>query len=147
MAISGALLSAIARITHPELHAAGIASLQSVADADPDLREVIRAWPTAFNQVQIICNRETPFHRDNAGLGPWYDLLLTLGSYDRAALVLRTLGMQVAYMPGSIVMLCSLMVHHGVSAVDGDRICQSWYMSEALHTAKRVGLASWMYHK
>ncbi|RDX41198.1 hypothetical protein OH76DRAFT_1365003, partial [Lentinus brumalis] len=113
---SGALLSAILRVVHPEMYAAGKASLSRMS-ADPSIAAALRTWPTVFNTVQIISNRATPFHRDTSGAPPWFDVLMTLGPYDRAELVLRNLGIQIAYKPGTIAPICSQLVHHGVREV------------------------------
>ena len=139
----GALLSAILRVVHPALYAAGRMSLSRMS-ADSSIATALQTWPTVFNNVHIISNRASPFHRDTSGLPPWYDMLVTLGSYDWAELVLRNLRVQIRYKPGTIALICSLLLHHGVARVDGDRICYSWFMSEAVHRNFNVSDVSWM---
>ena len=141
---SGALLSAILRVTHPELFRAGLDSLRAAASREDSVQAALETWPTVFNAVQIICNRQSPWHRDSAGMPPWFDMLITLGSYKRATLVLRNLGVQVAYKPGSIALISSLLVHHGVAEVQPDRICYSWFMTQALHSNHMISSASWV---
>ncbi len=140
---SGALLSAILRVVHPEMYAAGRTSLSRMS-ADPSIAAALSTWPTVFNNVHIISNRATPFHRDTSGIPPWFDLLMTLGSYKRATLVLRNLGIQIGYKPGTIAPICSLLIHHGVARVEGDRVCYSWFMSEAVHRNYEVPSVSYM---
>ena len=142
MAESGALLSAILRIAHPALYRAGISSLQ-VAAQDSIARSALDVWPTVFNAVQVISNRQTPFHRDNAGMPAWLDLLMSLGSCRRATIVLRNLGMQMAYNPGSLALISSFLIHHGVAEVPADRICYSWFMTEVLHVNLGIPEVSW----
>ncbi len=139
----GALLSAILRVVHPGMYEAGKTSLSRMS-ADPSIAAALHTWPTVFNNVQIISNRATPFHRDTSGIPPWYDMLVTLGAYGRAELVLRNLGIQLGYKPGTISPICSLILHHGVGKVRGDRLCYSWYMSEAVHRNFGVPDVSYM---
>ncbi len=140
---SGALLSAILRITHPDLYRAGRESLVQMAQ-HPVVAGALATWPTVFNMVQIVSNRETPYHRDTAGCPEWYDLLTSLGNHRHAFLSLRNLGMQVSYNPGTVVLLCSLIVHHGVARADADRICYSWFMCKAVHMNHGVRRVDWM---
>lgn len=141
---TGALLSAILRVTHPDLYMAGRNSLIKIMSDHPNCKEAIARWPTVFNMVQIISNRQTPFHRDVSGQPTWYDLLVTLGSYQRATLALRNIGIRVAYRPGSIALISSLLLHHGVAEVDPDRLCYSWFMTDAVHTNQSIPTVSWM---
>lgn len=140
---SGALLSAILRVAHPDLYDAGRASLARLSTID-GLGDGISEWPTVFNAVQLISNRETPYHRDTSGRAEWYDMLMSLGTYRRAALVLRNLGLQVAYKPGSMALLSGLTVHHGVAEVEPDRLCYAWYMADAVHGNFNIPDVSWM---
>lgn len=140
---TGALISAILRVAHPDLYTAGRSSLLRLSTSER-VKDVLPFWPSIFNSVQLISNRESPFHRDTAGQPSWYDLLVTLGSYRRAELVLRNFGVQVAYKPGTIALLSSLVIHHGVRAVEPDRLCYSWFMSEALHSNLDVPSVPWM---
>ena len=140
---SGALLSAILKIAHPGLYRAGRESLIAMSES-PAISAALATWPAVFNSVQIISNRETPFHRDNTGEATWLDLLMTLGDYGEATIVLRNLGVQVAYTPGTVVLLSGYLVHHGVANVPPDRICYSWFMTHATHANHGVEEVSWM---
>lgn len=130
---SGALISAILRVAHPNLYRAGREALRSAAEANANIMNALSYWPTVFHSLQVISNRETPYHRDVSGEAEWMDLLISLGSYRQATLALRNVGMQVAYKPGSVVLLSGKIVHHGVSRVEPDRLCYAWYMTDALH--------------
>ena len=140
---TGALCSAILRVVHPELYIAGREALVWAATL-PAVSAALDTWPSVFAKLQIISNRQTPFHRDLSGEATWFELLISLGSYDRATMVLRNLGIEVAYTPGSAVALSSYLVHHGVSAVEPDRICYAWFMSRHLHDNHGLDNVEWM---
>lgn len=86
----------------------------------PAVAEALAIWPAVFNAVQLISNRETPFHRDTSGQATWLDLLISLGDYSEGTIVFRNLGIQVAYSPGSAVLMGGFLVHHGVAKVEPD---------------------------
>lgn len=140
---SGALCSAILHVVHPQLYDAGMQALDN-AERFPRVAPVLQTWPSVFSRLQILINRETPFHRDSSGQPSWYDMLMTLGSYKQATLVLRNLGIEVAYTPGTVVALSSHVVHHGVSEVEPDRVCYAWFMDRHLHGNLRVDETGWM---
>ena len=140
---SGALLSAILFIAHPRLYAAGQESLRRVSGTKK-IRSVLETWPAVFNKVQVISNRQSPFHRDTSGQPTWYDLLMTLGTYRWSTLAFRNLGMQVSYRPGTIALISAMLIHHGSPEVDPDRVCYSWFMSDDLHRNLDVPAVDWM---
>ena len=130
---SGALISAVLRVVHPELYAAGRDTLL-LAATNPIIAAILEHWPTVFHGVQVVSNRETPYHRDVSGCPQWLDMLISLGTHQRTTLVARNLGMQIAYEPGTLVLLNGLLVHHGVAPSVPDRLCYAWWMSEALYS-------------
>ena len=140
---SGALCSAILRVAHPHLYDAGREALIRASKV-PAVDRALQTWPSIFHVVQVISNRQTPFHRDTSGQATWMELLISFGSYRRAFLVLRNLGFQVEYGPGTAGVVCSYLVHHGVAEVEPDRICYAWFMSDALHTNHGVNAVPWM---
>ena len=139
----GALLSAILHVTHPDLYEAGKMSPSRMC-IHPTIAAALSTWPTVFNNVHVISNRVTPFHRDTSGIPSWYDLLMSVGPYNRAELVLQNIGVQIGYKPGTMAFICSQVVHHGVGQVDEDCICYSWFMAEAVHRNFEVPSVSWM---
>lgn len=131
---SGALCSALLFVTHPALYRAARVTMARAADAaSTAVGEHHRLWPSVWHSTQVIINRETPFHRDTSGKDTWYELLMSLGTCSKAALVLRNIGIQVGYLPGTAVLMSSRLIHHGVAKVEPDRICYTWYMSASLH--------------
>ena len=142
---SGALCSAILRVIHPELYRAGREALLRAAH-EPLVRNAMEFWPSIFHSVHLIANRESTFHRDISGSPTWMELLVTLGTYDRATLVARNLGIQFAYSPGSIIALSSYLVHHGVAQVSSDRLCYAWFMNSDLTRNFNVPPVPWVRH-
>ena len=130
---TGALISALLRVAHLAQFDAGFEALFRAGERYPAVAKALETWPFVFHSLHVLANRETPFHRDVSSHPTWYDILLTLGSYERAQLVTRNLGMQVSYKPGTAVLLSSFVVHHGVAQVPPDRICYAFFMSRALH--------------
>nr|VWP01972.1 Sigma-70 region 2 [Ganoderma boninense] len=134
---SGALLDGILAVTHPALYQEALAVAEEVYRKHGACRATLSIWPSAFNSVQVISNRSTPVHRDVGGRAGWLELLLTLGRYGETGILeLRTLGVSVPYSSGSVAMLCSRQVLHGVPTVPGDRVCYAWYMNK--HLFKKV---------
>ena len=116
---SGALLSSILFIAHPSLYKAGEESLRRALKTEK-MQYAISKWPTVFNKVQVISNRQSPFHRDTSGQPTWYNLLLTLGTYKWGTLAFRNLGMQVSYQLSTIALISALLIHHGAAEVNPD---------------------------
>ena len=69
----------------------------------PDIRQ---------DGVPIICNRETPSHRDAQANPQWYDILATMGSYQELHFHLMGLGMSFHYPPGTVIALCGKLLTH-----------------------------------
>lgn len=130
---SGALFSALLRVAHPVQYEDGFETLFRAAERHERVAEALKDWPMVYHALHIISNRQSPFHRDISSQPTWFDLLITLGSYQRAQLAARNIGMQLSYKPGTAVFLSSYLVHHGVSEVTPDRLCYAFFMSRALH--------------
>ena len=129
----GGLLDGILAVTHPELYRQALAVSEEVFRTFGACRGQLSLWPSCFSSVQVIVNRSSPIHRDLSGYHGWLELLLTLGTYGETAILeLRNLGVSVPYPPGSVAMLCSRQILHGVPTVAGDRICYAWYMNKQL---------------
>ena len=141
---TGSLLDGILAVTHPDLYHAGRHLMQKLYSHNARARPVVSTWPSFFHAVHIIVNRETILHRDTNGLPGWYDLLLSVGSYGEAAVfTMRTFGVSVPYDSGSVVMVCSRIIAHGVPAVPADRICLAWLMKENILSFHNVQGAQW----
>ena len=142
IAESSTLLSSILRVIHPELFAMGLETMKKMAAA-ADPPDILRLWYSLFNGVQVISNRETPVHRDHNSRWEWYDLLTTVGPYQRALLSFPGLGLRFQYDSGTVLGLCGRLIRHGVSEADGDRICVAYFMRENVQKRMKTKFADW----
>lgn len=143
---SGAFCSAILRVINPDQYWAGRMALMRARQDVKGVREALQSWPSIFGSVQVLSNRESPYHRDFSSYPSSMDLLVTLGTYDRLTFSVRNLGMQIAYRPGTAIVMSSFVVHHGVAEVDPDRVCYAWYMPKHLHQNYDISSCAWMTH-
>ena len=142
----GGVLDGILAVAHPEQYAAAREVFQQLyrGPDDSQHRKIADEWPSVLHAVHIISNRETIYHRDTNGRPEWYDLLSTVGSYgEQAVLSMRTLGVSVPYDSGSVVLLCSRLVMHGVPEVAPDRVCYAWLMREDVVSALGIQAPGW----
>ena len=140
------ILDGILAVTHPALYAAGRRLMQRLYQDDARARAVVEQWPSVYHAVHIIVNRETIYHRDVNGLPGWYDMLLSVGDYgEEAVFSMRSLGVCVPYDSGSIVMVCSRIVLHGVPPVPNTRVCFAWLMRDIVLDYHSVHGAEWSY--
>lgn len=94
--------------------------------------------------LSIICNRETPYHRDTQSRMQWYDILTSVGPYDIAPLYLSPLRFRANNPPGSICAFSGMGLRHGVRKCSSSRISLAWYMRESVRTGESVEPAGWM---
>ena len=135
------IMTAVLAVVHPAQYTAGFMILQSLRNHPTLLREpaellkVLRVWCCPFTGVSIICNRETPSHRDAQANPQWYDILATMGSYQDLHFHLTGLGMSFHYRPGTVIALCGKLLTHAVDQIEyGDRACFAWFMREDVRT-------------
>lgn len=123
-------LNKVLAITHPDLHFAAAKGLE-VLHQQGGINDLSNHWTSVFTGINVISNRRTVKHRDRFGHLPWYDLLLSVGTYRRAKLVLDDLQAQFAYNPGTVVLLCGKLLDHEVPFWGaGDRVCWAHFMRE-----------------
>ena len=109
-------------------------------------RAIVDLWPSVYHAVHVIVNRETICHRDLNGLPGWYDMLVSVGDYGEAALMsARTLGVSLPYDSGTVVMLCSRLITHGVPPVPPDRICLAWLMRDGILAHYKIHGVDWSF--
>ena len=117
-------------MTHPDLHLTAAKGLE-VLRQQRGINDLSNHWTSIFTGINVISNRRTINHRDRFGHLPWYDLLLSVGTYKRAKLVLHDLQAQFAYNPGTVVLLCGKLLYHEVPFWGaGDRVCYAHFMRE-----------------
>ncbi|PIL25596.1 hypothetical protein GSI_11344 [Ganoderma sinense ZZ0214-1] len=130
---SGGILDGVLAMTHPELYDAAQDTMETIWCEHGDSRVIMGTWPTCFTALQVIINRSTLGHRDCHGAPGWFDLLVTLGTYGKkAVLELHGLGISLPYNASSIVPLSSKLLVHGVPKVVGERVCYAFYMHSAV---------------
>jgi len=123
-------LNNVLAMTHPDLHLAAAKGLE-VLRQQRGINDLSNHWTSIFTGINVISNRRTINHRDRFGHLPWYDLLLSVGTYKRAKLVLHDLQAQFAYNPGTVVLLCGKLLYHEVPFWGaGDRVCYAHFMRE-----------------
>ncbi len=145
---SNAILSAILAVIHPQLYDAGWETTKHLRDT-PEIGplDVLSWWVSVFSGVSIISNRTTPPHRDGSSRFNWYDMLVTLGSYQNCNLELPGLGISLEYSPGMVVGISGSMLEHAVPSVEGDRVCYAYFMRNNVHEWVNVPASDWMYAK
>ena len=130
------------RITHPHLyHIATV--VRTKLRSDPVTKSAAALWPSSFNAISAIINRQTPHHRDTKTWKTWPDILTTFGNYRIADLELREVGLRLQYKAKTMVVICGSSVTHGVEASDGERVCMAFYMRSDVHDYTRVVVPHW----
>ncbi|KAI0739727.1 hypothetical protein C8Q80DRAFT_1261427 [Daedaleopsis nitida] len=130
---TGGLLDGILAVVHPELYRAAVRSLDLLYSEDPESRAYVDAWPCTSHAAAVIVNRESIVHRDLNGKPGWLDLLLSVGTYGETAVFsMGNIGASVPYNSGSVVLVSSRFVLHGVPAVPPDRMCCAWIVNHRI---------------
>ena len=139
-------LNALLAIVHPELYAARRWVMQTLREEDKvlDLHKGLEHWHSVFTAITLITNRESLLHRDPKTNIRWYDLMLTVGDYNKAILELSTFGLRLLYNPGSICFISGKLVRHGVSLTKDTRICYVYYMRKSMHNFYLLSSAKWV---
>ena len=130
-------MGSVLALTHPRQCKAGLDMLKTLKDNPSLLCEpakisrVLDCWHTPFSGVSVICNQETPQHKDVNGRHSWYDVLVTMGTHPTIKFGLPSLQTTLAYSPRTVVALCGWIISHSVdSSEQGDRACFAWFMRE-----------------
>jgi hypothetical protein len=148
---SNMILSAILAVIHPELYEAGqdtFVHLHKHAKFQhADAQHVLNNWTSALSGVAVIRNRIMPLHRDRYSRFHWYDLLVTLGSYQKSILDMPGLGVFLNYGPGTVVGLSGMVLQHAVPKAKGERICYAYFMRNDVHAWAGVTASNWMQTK
>ncbi|KAG1723659.1 uncharacterized protein EDB91DRAFT_1087731 [Suillus paluster] len=94
-----AIATAALRVMHPEQYWAGLrafASLEEKAQSKELLKmsETLQYWATVFNSLSVICNQETPNHRDHSSIPECFDILTRVGNYSNARMSMPSLQLE-----------------------------------------------------
>jgi hypothetical protein len=141
--VSSAMLSAIARVAHPDLYWAGRNAFLALQEIE-EINEVMTMWNSVFNGVSIIVDRESPLHRDVGTRAAWYDILATIGGDVDTSMRWPGLGISVSYRSGTVVLFSGFTIPHCVEMSEMDRVCFAYYMKESVHARTSVLSPSWM---
>jgi len=141
--VTGALLSAITRIAHPQQYEAGRQAFAAMQDL-ADVAEVLRWWSSIYSGISVIANRETPVHRDVGTSPEAYDLLATIGGDEETTLVLPSMGVFMEYRSGTAVLFSGYAVPHGVTPSVAERVCFAYYIKDNVHERFGVKGLDWM---
>lgn len=136
---SGGILDGILAVTHPELYETSQNLLAKIWRESAVSRPVLSIWPSCFTSLNIVVNRSTPGHRDKRRSPGALDLLLTLGTYGKkAVLELQGLGISLPYDAGSVALIMAKFLVHGEPEVRGDRLSYAFYMDADLYPRFKI---------
>jgi len=74
-----------------------------------------------------------------------YDILATLGSYQKCHLELPGVGISLEYSPGTVVGILGNVLEHAVPTFEGDRVCYMYFMRNNMHEWANIPASDWMY--
>ena len=141
-----AVVSGILHIIHPSQYVMARAVQKGITGRGL-CREAHRIWPTVFNAVTMISNRETPFHRDSKSSSSWYDVITSVGPYDKAPLYLSPLAIRTDNRPGTVCAFSGVAHRHAVRRIVYPRVCFAWYQREDVRRGAFVDSAGYMTQK
>ncbi|KAG1843162.1 hypothetical protein DFJ58DRAFT_844469 [Suillus subalutaceus] len=96
-----AIATAALRVMHPEQYWAGLQAFASLGEKArskelPKMSETLQYWATVFNSLTIICNQETPNHRDPSSISECFDILTSVGNYSNARMSMPSLQLELS---------------------------------------------------
>jgi hypothetical protein len=132
------LASAALHVMHPELYWASVRThveLGSWAAKQglEDMQQCLKHWAAVYTGAAVMCNHDSPDHRDPKCPPEAFDVLTCIGSYSRAIMRLTNLGIDLVYKPGVMVSYSGRLVRHGIRVDEGDRIVWAWFMQDSVH--------------
>lgn len=138
------LVSTMLSFMHPAQYHMGISCIEKLPQHCGD-HDAVETWNSVFNSLQVISNRETPLHRDNGSMASWFDVLVTVGPYKSAKFCLPGVGLPCRYDSGTMMALSGRVLQHGVTDIEGERICIANYMRKNVQERVETSLAGWSY--
>ena len=139
------MLNLTLSITSRDLFQSGLLMLRRLRQME-ETKFVARKWQSVHSGVAIVSNRLTPSHRDSKGRPEWYDTLVSYsGSSARPRLLIKDIGLDLAYSSGTVVNLCGSVLEHEVGSWGvGDRVCYAHFMRESVRKRLDVTPAGWV---
>jgi hypothetical protein len=137
MTVTEQLFSAITSIIAPDQYLAGAESVSMLKNMVQTPNPVV--WPSVFSGIEVIVNRETPYHRDPGASPSVYDLLVSLGRAHKAILDIPDLGAQLRYPPGTMAYILGKVLEHGVPGWgDGERMVIAHFVKDKVHDKQGI---------
>ncbi|KAG2337824.1 hypothetical protein BDR05DRAFT_861212, partial [Suillus weaverae] len=112
------LMSAALCIMHPQLYWTSIRT---------------HHWASIYTGAAIMCNRQSPEHRDPRCLPEAFDILTCISSYPHIVMQLTNLRIDLVYNPGVMVSYSGCLVRHGIRVDEGDQIVWAWFLRDSMH--------------
>ncbi|KAF9552133.1 hypothetical protein CPC08DRAFT_592016, partial [Agrocybe pediades] len=143
-----ALFGAVLSVTQPDLYFAGCQTLEAINKASHTINHaeylpaILSIWASPYTVINVISNRETPVHHDNGSGYSCLDTLLALGTYSSGVFHLPSLGMQLAYLPRTVIYMASRVLPHAASC-DGNQACVAFYMRQNVMNALDITCPEW----
>ncbi|KAG1798400.1 hypothetical protein EV424DRAFT_1546255 [Suillus variegatus] len=103
-----------------------------------DMCRFLQHWTSVYTGAAVMCNRQSPSHRDPKCPPEGFDILTCIGGYGHGIMQLTNLGIELAYDPGVMVSYSGRLVRHGVQVAEGDRIVWAWFMRDSVHNYART---------
>lgn len=137
------IASAALRVMHPQLYWASVATHLELGRWSRDqghveMHHLLKHWASVYTGASIMCNRQSPDHRDPKCPPEAFDILTCIGNYQHAVMKLTNLGIELAYDPGVMVSYSGRLVRHGIKVKDGDRIVWAWFLRDSVHNYART---------
>ncbi|KAG1722298.1 hypothetical protein EDB19DRAFT_1916732 [Suillus lakei] len=130
---SGIIVSAALQVMHPDLYLAGmetqvrLGKWAAIYELDK-MHHHLQCWTSVFNVVSVICNRQTPPHRDPKCRLAAFDIMMTTSIYHPVIMDFMNLGIKFLYDSGSMLASSCRLVRHYMNVEEGNRIVTVWYM-------------------
>lgn len=144
------ICNAITALIAPQQYDAGLAAIQLLKDGLHlhDTHPNLVHWTSVWSGFAMIVNRMTYTHRDTGAAPTDYDLLFSGGTHKQCLLDVEDLGLRLPYPPGTAVAIAGKVLRHGVKTWDGgERICQAWFMKDAVHDRLGQQRPDWVCHQ
>ncbi|KAJ3506421.1 hypothetical protein NLJ89_g6879 [Agrocybe chaxingu] len=136
---TNALLGAVLRVINPKVYEQGMADLVKISKSPDDVenhdrvKDILGFWASPYHGLSVMCNRQTPVHRDVHSPKDSMEMLATIGTYLDGQITLPSLNHMLHYPAGTIVALGGRIIPHSAKA-NGDRACIAYYMRETILT-------------
>lgn len=128
---------------HPELYWASVQThiklgCWATKQGLEDMHWCLKHWTLVYTGAAVMCNRDSPDHRDLKCPPKAFDILTCIGSYNWAVMRLTNLSINSVYKPGVMVSYSGCLVRHGIQVDEGDRIVWAWFMRDSIHNYART---------